>query len=361
MLLLTRWFGVTGSDKERNLAREQSDIEQITERSLLLQANAAAKQHRPLARGTHAKGVCARAQFEVFDVTVGRTPELAAKLAKGMFAKPGIYPAVVRFGNADPSKNSDFKADVRSLSFSVDLTCDGTAVPDGNTRRQDFSMQNATTLPINDSPAFLAIMKLLTASNAAAALWSLPLNDKLRVLRILTLVQLQAHQKIKPYQQLRYWSTVPFRHGPADVVKYSATPSSDNPAAPLQKSNPNALKDELIRHLIEDSKLSGFDFGVQFLDVDRMTYWGKRQDANFWIENASVEWNESEAPFHTVARLTLLSNSQLQLDAAEAAYFDVTGNSTSDSRPVGSINRARWPAEVASRKARIRADSSSEP
>jgi hypothetical protein len=92
-----------------------------------------------------------------------------------------------------------------------------------------------------------------------------------------------------------------------------------------------------------------------------MTYWGKRQDANFWIENASVEWNESEAPFHTVARLTLLSNSQLQLDAAEAAYFDVTGNSTSDSRPVGSINRARWPAEVASRKARIRADSSSEP
>ena len=35
-----------------------------------------------------------------------------------------------------------------------------------------------------------------------------------------------------------------------------------------------------------------------------MTYWGKRQDANFWIENASVEWNEAEAPFHLVARLT---------------------------------------------------------
>jgi hypothetical protein len=65
MLFLTRWFGVTGSDNERDLAREQSDIEQITDKSLLLQANAAAKQHRPLARGTYAKGVCARAQFEV--------------------------------------------------------------------------------------------------------------------------------------------------------------------------------------------------------------------------------------------------------------------------------------------------------
>jgi hypothetical protein len=50
MLFLTRWFGVTGSDAERSLAREQSDIEQILERSLLIQANAAIKQHRPLGR-----------------------------------------------------------------------------------------------------------------------------------------------------------------------------------------------------------------------------------------------------------------------------------------------------------------------
>lgn len=85
-----------------------------------------------------------------------------------------------------------------------------------------------------------------------------------------------------------------------------------------------------------------------------MTYWGKRRDVNCWIENASVEWNEEEAPFHTVGRLTLLSKSQLGPEAGEATYFDVTGNATADSMPVGSINRARWPAEVASRKARMR-------
>jgi len=49
--------------------------------------------------------------------------------------------------------------------------------------------------------------------------------------------------------------------------------------------------------------MSFFDFGVQFLDTGKMTYWGKVHDANFWIENASLEWNEAEAPFHTVARL----------------------------------------------------------
>ncbi len=352
MLFLTRWFGVTGSDADRNLAREQSDIAEITERVLLMQANAAAKQREPLRRGTHAKGICARAQFEIFDVTVGRDPKLAARLARGIFARPGVYPATVRFGNSDPKANSDFKPDVRSLSFSVDLTRDGAVIPGTNVGRQDFSLQNATTLPINDSPAFLALMKVLTASNPLAGLLTLPFRDKLRVLRTLALVQLQTHQKIKPYQQLRYWSNVPFRHGPIDVVKQSATPFPDNPARPLQRSNPNAMQEELIRHLTEDRRMSGFDFGLQFLDADRMTYWGKRQDANFWIENASVEWNETEAPFHTVARLTLLANSQLPLDAGEAVYFDVTGHSTPDSTPLGSINRARGPAEVASRKAR---------
>jgi hypothetical protein len=355
--VLTEWFGVTLSKGERNLAREPSDIKEITERSLLMQANAAARQHRSLARGTHAKGVCAQAQFEVFDLSVGRDHGLAARLAKGIFARPGVYPATVRFGNSDSNKNSDFKADVRSLAFTVDLTRGGTAVPDANVERQDFTLQNAPFLPINDAPAFVAIVKVLTASSPGAGLWSLEFKDKLRVLRVLALLQGQAHQTVKPFQQLRYWSMVPFRHGPVDFVKYSVTPSPDNPAAPLKRSNPNGLKDELIRHVQEDNRMSAFDFGVQFLDPDRMTYRGKHLDASFWIENASVNWDEQQAPFHTIARLTLLPKSHLSPEASAAVYFDVTGNATPDSTPVGSINRARQPAEVASRKARMRVDS----
>ena len=107
-------------------------------------------------------------------------------------------------------------------------------LPDGNVDRQDFSMQNTTTLPINDATAFPATVKVLTASNPAAGLWSLPSKDKLRVLRTLALAQVQTHQTIKPYQRLRYWSNVPFRHGPTEVVKYSATSSPDNRATGLQ-------------------------------------------------------------------------------------------------------------------------------
>jgi hypothetical protein len=102
MPFLTRWFGVTESDAERSLVREQADIEEIVEKILMMQRTAAAKQHRPLCRGTHAKGICARAKFEVFDVSAGRDPALGARLAKGIFAKPGMYPVIVRLANADP-------------------------------------------------------------------------------------------------------------------------------------------------------------------------------------------------------------------------------------------------------------------
>ena len=72
MLFLTRHFGVTGSDADRDPVREKAEIEEIVGNSLLLQEKSAAQQHRPIGRGTHVKGVCARAQFEVLDVTAGR-------------------------------------------------------------------------------------------------------------------------------------------------------------------------------------------------------------------------------------------------------------------------------------------------
>ena len=82
---------------------------------------------------------------------------------------------------------------------------------------------------------------------------------------------------------------------------------------------------------------------------------GQASDANFWIENASVEWEEEEAPFHTVARLTLLPKSQLGPELAEATYFDVTGHSRLTARRSEASIAPAAQAEVASRKARMSA------
>src|SRR5271167_565222 len=242
MLPMTRWFGVTFSDEERNLEVEKACIDEIIERVLQMQAQAAAGQRRPLARGTHAKGVVATAKFEVFDGANGHEPALAARLAKGIFARPGVYPATVRFANADSKVNSDFKADVRALSLSVDLTRGGSEVQETGIQRQDFSLQNTTVLPLNDARTFLATMKFLTASNPAKGFATLSLRDQLRVLRALALVEVQTRQKVRPYQQLRYWSNVPYRHGATDVVKQSASPSAGNRAQALNRSSFDALR-----------------------------------------------------------------------------------------------------------------------
>ena len=47
---------------------EQAEIDGIVRGFLALQARSAAAQRRPLGRGTHPKGVCVRAVFEVLDL-----------------------------------------------------------------------------------------------------------------------------------------------------------------------------------------------------------------------------------------------------------------------------------------------------
>ena len=87
---------------ERLLPTEAADIQEIVWGILHAQARTANAQHRPLMRGTHTKGVCVRGTFEVYDLaqTIG-DPILRGRLAQGLFAKPGTYPATVRFANAD--------------------------------------------------------------------------------------------------------------------------------------------------------------------------------------------------------------------------------------------------------------------
>jgi hypothetical protein len=79
-------------------------------------------------------------------------------------------------------------------------------LPEAGARRQDFSLQNAATLPLNDARVFVATMRVLAAASPVKSLWSLSPRDKLRVLRTLALAQLQSRQPIKSYQQLRYWN-----------------------------------------------------------------------------------------------------------------------------------------------------------
>ena len=337
---------------EQRLPTEAADIGEIVRGMRAIQAQAAADGNRPLSRGTHAKGICVRAEFEVLDIKrMPVDPATGARLANGIFAAPGVYPATVRFANADGGHRPDRWPDVRAMSFAIDVP---PGVIPGRTRL-DYSMNSADTFPINDAHAFAVAVRVLSAQGARAkwkAFRSLSRGDVAGLLQTMWLGRRQQRGTPRlPFQQLRYWSTVPFLFGNRDAVKYSAIPK-DNPARPLQ-SSPNRLQEELVRHLNEDERMSEFDFALQFLDPVQMTHRGERREASYWVENAAVEWNEFESPFHVVARLRLLPKSVLAPADSERFAIDVTENSTPETRPIGSINRARWHAESASRAARL--------
>ena len=210
---------------ERPSSTEAADIGEIIRGILAIQAQAASATKRPLSRGTHAKGICVRAEFEVYDIrrTLGNS-QLAERLAKGILAVPGIYAATVRFANADGGHRPDRARDVRALSFAID-------VPPGvmpGVSRLDFSMNTGTTFPINDAHAFAISVRVLSASGIRAklkALRSLTWRELGAFLRVIYLgAKQQRGTPRRPFQQLRYWSTVPFLHGDREAVKYLRHP-----------------------------------------------------------------------------------------------------------------------------------------
>ncbi|MDX1675674.1 MAG: di-heme-cytochrome C peroxidase, partial [Longimicrobiales bacterium] len=332
--------------------REAADIAEVTAHFMTLQRRFADQEGLPLQRGTHAKGVGARATFEVFDLEAALDdPGLARRLARGPFARPGTYDATVRFANAESRVQSDMKPDVRACSFTATVPD-----PDGDEARVDFSMNNSPIFPINDMHDFAVLMRVLAAPSGWKALGvfaRMSFRERWRFLK--TAVRGAREKKANtrvPFQLQRYWSTVPFTLGPDDAIKYSLIPRRHNHAEPLAPG-PDMLRNELLRHLVEDTPVASFDVAVQLLDADAMTHRGRGRDPSFWIENAAAEWDEDQAPFHVVGRLSLIPGSQLTAEELAGMYMDVHEHGMDEFRPIGGINRGRWKPEKESRVRRF--------
>lgn len=321
---------------EQALKSEAQDLQRIRSGILYLQEQQA-KESGHVLRGTHAKGICAKGELNVLDL------DPSSPLKQGLFSTPGHYLTTLRFANAAGKIQADQEPDVRAVSLRVQAPV-ALSNPQGQI---DFAMNNAPTFPINDAHVFGSLM-VLAKEGVLSGAFELGFRDTWLAKQAVSLGAEQQTPAKVAYQKMNYWSDVPFALGPNQAVKYKLAPCAKNLAENLT-SDPDTLSLELKRHLHADSPMSCFDLQVQVLNESAMTdAAGKNQSAVAWVENSTWEWSESQAPFTTVAQLTLMKDSDLTAADCEALRIDVTKNTSEIHHGLGSINRARASGESAS-------------
>jgi len=276
---------------------------------------------RKAERGANAKtyGVV-RAEFRVL-------PGLPDNLAKGIFREPKTYRAWVRFADTGSVITPD-PEHVGVVGIGIKLM--GVPGPklmedEGNT--QDFTLIGVRTFTASDTVGMTRLQTQILKYRPAAYFFN-PLYPG-RILDFL-MQALDSRLLGSPLESQLY-SCTPFLHGEGQAVHYSVKPRSSRQSPIPVFASDNYLREALIRTLSQEDV--EYDFMVQ---LQRDPY---RQP----IEDASIEWRESETPFIPVARIFIPK--QKMDSAAQLAFADVLSinpwHCIAEHRPLGSINRNR--------------------
>jgi catalase len=312
LLLLMLLTGLCCADEQ------QASIEQlVTEMSQRIEAiTLEGSEDGTVYRFNQPKTIaCVDAWFRIHD-------DLPETLRHGLFASSDSYPARLRFANA--SEMDDSKKDIRGLSITVTGVDSGALW--GDDGRQDFVLNSYPALFVATPEAFL---KFIRARQEDKKLWFFlnPFDSHLKSLWTL----FKARKRHLSPLDIRYWSTVPFALGSDQAVKYSVTPCSDYTTEQVVGAGNNQLRAALKAHLQQGPAC--FEFGVQHqLDPKTMP-----------IDDASVVWDETVSPFHTVATLTFEDqpfNTPQALAACEESRFN-PWQTLPAHRPLGRMNEVR--------------------
>ena len=314
---------------------EQATVEQLkTSFTKILETTAHDYGHA--VRSVHAKGHgLVRGRLEIGD--------LPPELAQGLFAQAGAYEAILRFSTAPGDILDDAVSSPRGIGLKV-LGVAGERLPGAEDASQDFLMVNGPVFGAPEPKAFAKNLKLLAATPDKAEGAKRALSATLRVIEgaleavggsSSLLKQLGGAPEVHPLGET-YYSQTAYRYGDY-VAKFSLAPVSHGLTERTgDKVNvhdrPNAIRENVAEVILEQG--GTWELRVQLCtDVDKMP-----------VENPTVQWDEAESPFRTVATLhvepqTAWSEglSQSQEDALSFAPWQ----GLAAHRPLGGINRAR--------------------
>jgi hypothetical protein len=203
---------------------------------------------------------------------------------------------------------------------------------------QDLVLNSHPVMVASDTRSFLELMRAMDRGGLQQALYFLRHPRSART-------GFAARSNPSSHLDIPYWSTTPYLYGPDRAVKYIVRPCAPSSAQP-----PNPLTDDYLRDALRTRLATTeacFDFMVQFQSDDRRTP----------IEDATVEWKESDSPYRAVARIRIPPqrvDDPARLRACEDTSFN-PWHALAEHRPIGSMNRARreiYRAMAAFRQAR---------
>jgi hypothetical protein len=279
----------------------------------------------------------AQAEFRIND-------DLPPAFRVGIFSEPRTYPAWIRFAGPGPYWPPDVK-DGGLLSIGIKLTgVPGEKLLSDETHTQDFL---GISCPTFTTPNVRENLKLQRAIYARTPVFYF-LNPFDSHYLDATMQGLYARMNTSPLE-VRYWSCTPCLFGAGKAMKYSVLPRpSTRTAVPV---NP---PDDWLRQAMSATLSTRdweFDFSIQTqTDPRRMP-----------IEDASIEWPESQSPFVPVARIyvprqTFDTPERVRL-ARELSFNP--WHSIAEHRPLGNQNRARL--RIYSELSRLRQAMNGEP
>ncbi|MBL4902149.1 MAG: hypothetical protein JKY62_05815 [Desulfocapsa sp.] len=260
---------------------------------------------------------CIKAEFRVHG-------DIPGDLQQGIFSKPAVYPAMLRFANA--TNMDDSKKDIRGLSIKI-RNVDGSILW-GEPGVQDFLLNSYPALFVATPEDFLSFIRARQDDKKFRFFLS-PFDPHLKSLWIV----INARKKHLSSLDIRYWSTVPFRLGESDghVVKYSVIPCSSYTTTKAVNAGKNQLRAAMKSHLRKEPVC--FHFAVQ-KQTDSVT---------MPIEDASVIWSERDSPFQTVATITIRNqdfDNPQSLATCEQSSFNPWQSLTTH-KPLGRMNEVR--------------------
>ena len=297
----------------------------------------AARDSGHAVRGVHAKA------HGVLEGRMVIADGLPPELAQGLFAAPGEHRVYLRVSTNAGDILPDAVSLPRGLALKV-LDVEGERLAGAEGTTQDFILVNGPVFVARTATQFLGNLKRLAGTTDRLEGTKKVVSTVLGgVNAVLTAVGVESAPlrsmggapNVDPLGET-YYSVTPFRYGD-HLAKFSVAPVAPDLMALKNRKIDTSGRPDAIREDMRD-EMRGID-GVWAFRVQLCRDLGRQP-----VEDPTVPWDEGEAPFRTVATITVPR--QDSWDAArvqavdEEMHFSVWTGLRAH-QPLGNVNRAR--------------------